>query len=117
MVHADVKPKRTQTVPTLVTNASKSNAEPTTIVQKPKNFVTMKLMNVTRLTVQHMTTAIKTMVTKNVKPTSASRLIASPMHIAAPWVSVSQTHVTLFNARPTVTVPLDPFVEIKTVSQ
>merc|ERR1712003_123707 len=41
------KPKRTQMVPTLVTNVSRLNAEPTITVQKQKNFVTMKPTNVT----------------------------------------------------------------------
>merc|ERR1712176_827531 len=117
MVHAVAKPKRTQMVPTLVTNVSRLNAEPTITVQKQKNFVTMKPTNVTKLTAHHTLTVIKRMVTKNVLPTTVKRLVVSPMHIAVPWLSVKPINVSMFNARPTVIVHLDQFVEIKNVSQ
>merc|ERR1712176_1476064 len=117
MVHAVAKPKRTQMVPTLVTNVSRLNAEPTITVQKQKNFVTMKPTNVTKLIAHHTLTVIKRMVTKNVLPTTVKRLVASLMHIVVPWLSVKPINVSMFNARPTVIVHLDQFVEIKNVSQ
>ena len=117
MVPAVAKLKRTLTVPTLVTNVSRLNAEPTITVQKQKNFVTMKPTNVTKLTAHHTLTVIKRMVTKNVLPTTVKRLVASPMHIVVPWLFVKPINVSMFNARPTVIVHLDQFVEIKNVSQ
>ena len=117
MVPAVAKPKRTLMVPTLVTNVSRLNAEPTITVQKQKNFVTTKPTNVTKLTAHHTPTVIKRMVTKNVLPTTVKRLVASPMHIAVPWLSVKPINASMFNVRPTVIVHLDQFVEIKNVSQ
>merc|ERR1712227_849598 len=117
MVPAVAKPKRTLMVPTLVTNESRLNAEPTITVQKQKNFVTTKPTNVTKLTAHHTPTVIKRMVTKNVLPTTVKRLVASPMHIAVPWLSAKPINASMFNVRPTVIVHLDQFVEIKNVSQ
>ena len=117
MVPAVAKPKRTLMVPTLVTNVSRLNAEPTNTVQKQKNFVTTKPTNVTKLIAHHTLTVTKRMVTKNVLPTTVKKLIASPMHIAVPWLSVKPINASTFNARPTVIVHLDQFVEIKNVSQ
>ena len=104
-------------IPKLVTNVSRLNAEPTNTVQKQKNFVTTKPTNVTKLIAHHTLIVIKLMVTKNVLPTTVKKLIASPMHIAVPWLSVKPINASTFNARPTVIVHLDQFVEIKNVSQ
>ena len=117
MVPAVAKPKRTLMVPTLETNVSRLNVEPTNTVQKQKNFVTTKPTNVTKLIAHHTLTVTKRMVTKNVLPTTVKKLIASPMHIAVPWLSVKPINASTFNARPTVIVHLDQFVEIKNVSQ
>merc|ERR1712176_1678804 len=104
MVPAVVKLKRTQMVPTLVTNVSRLNVEPTITVQKQKNFVTMKPTNVTKLIAHHTLTVIKRMVTKNVLPTTVKRLVASLMRTAVPWLSVKPINVSMFNARPTVMI-------------
>ena len=116
MVHAVAKLKRTPTVPTLVTNVSKLNAEPTITVQRPKNFVTTTPTLVTEFNVHHKITVVKTMVIKNVKPTNVKRLTASPTPIAVTKVSALPTNASLLTARPMVTVSLDQFAEIKLVS-
>merc|ERR1711893_207289 len=108
--------KRTPTVPTLVTNVSRLNAEPMIIVQRPKNFVTTTPTLVTEFNVHHKITVVKTMVTKNVKPTNVKRLTASLTPIAVTKVSALPTNASLLTARPMVTVSLDQFAEIKLVS-
>lgn len=117
MVPAVANSKQTKMVPTLVTNVSRSNAEPTITVQKQKNSVIMKPTNVKRLIAHLILTVIKRMVIKNVLPTSVKRLVASPIHIAATWLSVKLTNVSLFNARPTAIAHLVQSVETKNVSQ
>ena len=116
MVHAVAKPKRTPTGPTLVTNVSKLNAEPTITVQRPKNFVTTTPTHVTKFNVHHKITVIKRMVIKDVKPTNVKRSTASPMPIAVKKVSALPTNASLLTARPMVTVSLDQSAEIKHVS-
>jgi len=116
-VPAVVNSKRMLMVPTLVTNVSKLNAEPTITVQKQKNFATMKPTNVKELIAHHMIIVIKRMVTKNVLRTNASKLVALPMHIAVLWLSAKQTNASMFNARPMVTVHLDQSVKINNVQQ
>merc|ERR1712117_521794 len=90
---------------------------PKNTVQKQKNFVTTKPTNVTKLIAHHTLTVTKRMVIKNVLPTTVKKLIASPMHIAVPWLSVKPINASMFYARPTVIVHLGQFVEIKNVSQ
>jgi hypothetical protein len=70
---ADVNSKRMMMVPMLVTNVSKLNAEPMTIVQKLKNFVTMKLTRVREFNVLLMSIVTKRMAIKNVSPTNVKR--------------------------------------------
>jgi hypothetical protein len=120
-VNADVKPKRSlmmrEISSTTVINVSHTNAEPTTIVQKPKNYVTTKLTNAKKLIVLVMTTVVRKMAIANVRRTSASRLIVSQMHSVVISQCAWVTHVMMLTARPMATVSPETSAKTRHVSR